>query len=134
MDASKINIEEMPVTMSNRLLNFCWVMVHHWPIVTILCISFFQGFCLTLLSELRSDQHSLVKSHIQKCLGLSDHMITANISNPSRETPTAPHRRKVGSFWLACSPRTTSAEPEDYILTRSVAKNLENLARAISAR
>lgn len=94
---------------------------------------FFQGFCLTLLSELRSDQHSLVKAHIQKCLGLSDQITVANISNPSRDTPTTPHCRKVSSFWLACNPHA-GMESEDYILTKSVAKNLENLARAISAR
>ena len=43
------------------------------------------------------------------------------------------HYKKVGGFFLRCDP-DASCTPKDYILTDAVEKNLENLARALSAR
>ena len=102
-------------------------------------ILLFQGFCLTLLSELRTDQHSLVRKHIQKCLEVRDNVIAARIPRPHPSSPSegAPSEgyREVGSFWLHCGPHTHHmSRPENYILTESVKKNLKNLCRAISAR
>lgn len=89
-----------------------------------------QGFCLTLLSELRSDQHVLVTQHIKECLKVTDQIISAH---PPTHAPTNVPHKIVGSFWLEYNPRTSHI-PEGYILTESVKKNLKNLARAISAK
>lgn len=97
------------------------------------CVCVIQGFCLTLLSELHSNQHALVKEHIRKCLALTNQVVTANIPNPTARASPSVHYSKVGPFWLESDP-LLSRVPEDYILTASVMKNLENLARAISAR
>lgn len=88
---------------------------------------------MTLLSELNSNQHALVKAHIQKCLQLSDQLVQRPIPDPCRRGSDGVCRKKVGSFWLKCD-HEASRVTEDYIITESVQKNLENLARAISAR
>lgn len=101
---------------------------------------YLQGFCLTLLSELRSDQHPLVKKHIQRCLEVTDNVIAAKIpapfsGSPASEAPPSVRYREVGSFWLECGPHVCDvSKPEGYVLTESVKMNLKNLCRAISAR
>ena len=87
---------------------------------------------MTLLSELSSSQHAMVKAHIQKCLQLPEQLIHRTIPVP-RAGSGRGRLKKVGSFWLKCDPETSHV-PEDYVLTQSVQKNIDNLARAISAR
>ena len=88
---------------------------------------------MTLLSELRSDQHSLVKAHIQKYLMVSDQCIAASVLGHSNSTNPNERLKRVGSFWLRCN-QDAGHVPENYIITESVKKNLDNLSRAISAR
>jgi len=90
-----------------------------------------QGFCLTLLSELSPWQHDTVKTHIRTCLQLSNKTLTFCPPDPSAGSQRF---KKMGSFWLKCHSPVDPVPDDAYIVTESVRKNLDNLARAISAR
>ncbi|KAL1494716.1 hypothetical protein ABEB36_010268 [Hypothenemus hampei] len=92
--------------------------------------SLYEAFCLSFLTRLNSDSYKIVQNLIMKFL----------IGNPNKlkmiqnQPITAPADRgflEFEGFWIKegfMSPNT----PDNYVLTKSIRKNLKDLARIVS--
>ena len=84
-----------------------------------------------MLSELKQDHHAMVVALIQQCLSISD-----AVTKRAFQRPTGHSCVSVEGFWLARGGEPPPAHDQEdyYVLTKSVKRNLRNLARAVSAR
>ena len=78
---------------------------------------------MSFYSQLHQDCHSTVSGLAQTCLNI--------LSLPSIGCSPKEKKIKIEGFWVAIGTEIP-AEPEDYILTPSIRKNLKNLARIVS--
>ena len=87
-----------------------------------------QGLCMSFMSQVARDHHSVVTALCQKHLKLANDALRAPLLQPS-----GARRTQVEGYWLPVGGETQSVS-DRYILTPSVRDNLRNLARIISAR
>ena len=87
-----------------------------------------QGLCMSFMSQVARDHHSVVTVLCQKHLKLANDALRAPLLQPS-----GARRTQVEGYWLPMGGETQSVS-DRYILTPSVRDNLRNLARIISAR
>ena len=85
---------------------------------------------MSFLTEVRQSQHPIVMAEIIRQLDLKDKVLSA--------VPAAPSGSKgravlVAGFWLDVG-SLTPTNPDHYVITESVRRNLRNLARVVSAR
>lgn len=83
---------------------------------------------MSFLTQLRQDQHYLVRGLVQQCLGITEQSLKTVIQPPKGYKAT-----QVEGFWLAVGSETPVIL-ENFVLTKNVKMNLKNLARVVSAR
>ena len=86
----------------------------------------FDGFCVSFLTQLDFRSYGLMLSNIKKLF-------------PHEQTklPPCPDANKfvqVLDFWLSRGPEEPEVEVSKYIMTKTVERNLQNVARAVSSK
>ncbi|XP_055945739.1 midasin-like isoform X2 [Argiope bruennichi] len=90
--------------------------------------SLYEAFCLSFLSQLDNPSHHYVTKAIQECL-LGDRLSVLKQSIPE---PGNGSFVQVAGYWILKGTQEP-CEPENYIFTKTVQRNLHDLARIVSA-
>ena len=107
-----------------RVIQSRYVGVLTWPAPFIAL----QGLCMSFMSQVARDHHSVVTALCQKHLKLASDALKAPLLQP-----TGARHTQVEGYWLPVGGEEQRVS-DKYILTQSVRDNLRNLARIISAR
>lgn len=107
-------------------LYYCLLMYNYLYTFSILSL---QAFCLSFLSQLDNESHTQVTKIItQQLLGKNE----SSVLKQSIPEPSGGNHIPISGYWI----RSGKLEPnisENYIFTNTVKRNLQDLARIVSA-
>ena len=93
---------------------------------------FFQGFCLSFLTQLDRSSHPSVKTLIKQHI-LGHVNATGLLNQPLPKPRDSGEYKQFEGYWVAVGGREPVVS-SDYVLTASVKANLQDLARVVSGR
>lgn len=96
----------------------------------ILLVFYFQGFCLSFLTEVDRSSHPIVERLIvDQVVGSKN--TKALLKQPLR-APSGQQHQQFEGYWIRNGTKEPKV-PEDYVLTPSVRLNLKDLSRVVCA-
>lgn len=93
---------------------------------------FFQGFCLSFLTQLDRSSHPSVKTLIKQHI-LGHVNATGLLNQPLPKPRDSGEYKQFEGYWVTVGGREPVVS-SDYVLTASVKANLQDLARVVSGR